>query len=295
MFSRMEKQPLDFCGSFDISEAQEANKDQLLSAKLYDKKRKYQHNLESEENNGVSTDLTLSCDFPSEIKRPRISKISSSAEIKKSIPSVVVSTEQNYSMKLGLVLPRQLQKEMMMYPKSPRIQNSEHWPEILRKQVFKNGETTPRFLWFFYIFEAQEANKDQLLLAKLYDKKRKYQHNLDSEEKSGVSTDLTLSCEFPSKIKKPRISEISSSADNKKSILSAIVVSAELKLFDETWIAYASATAKRKEPDDDVSEESSNSELKTLARNTENEIICNPVEERKKEAEASCLDKTGTF
>ncbi|KAF2297270.1 hypothetical protein GH714_020418 [Hevea brasiliensis] len=134
----------------------------------------------------------------------------------------------------------------------------------------------------FYNFEAQEANKDQLLLAKLYDKKRKYQHNLDSEEKSGVSTDLTLSCEFPSKIKKPRISEISSSADNKKSILSAIVVSAELKLFDETWIAYASATAKRKEPDDDVSEESSNSELKTLARNTENEIICNPVEERKK-------------
>ncbi|KAF2297259.1 hypothetical protein GH714_020148 [Hevea brasiliensis] len=92
------------------------------------------------------------------------------------------------------------------------------------------------FCGSFYIFEAQEENKDQLLLAKLYDKKRKYQHNLDSEEKSGVSTDLTLSCEFPSKIKKPRISEISSSADNKKSILSAIVVSAELKLFDETGL-----------------------------------------------------------
>ncbi|XP_057986614.1 B3 domain-containing protein At2g33720-like [Hevea brasiliensis] len=76
--------------------------------------------------------------------------------------------------------------------------------------------------------------------------------------------------------------EISSSVDKKKSILSAIVVSTELKLFDETWIAYASATAKSKEPDDDVSKESSDSELITLARNTENEIICSPVEERKK-------------
>ncbi|KAJ9167229.1 hypothetical protein P3X46_021895 [Hevea brasiliensis] len=138
------------------------------------------------------------------------------------------------------------------------------------------------FCGSFDISGAQEANKDQLLSAKLCDKKRKYQHNLESEENSGVSTDLTLSCDFPSKIKRPRISKISSSAEIKKSIPSVVVVSTELKLFDETWIGYASATAKRREPDDDVSKESSNSELKTLARNTKNEIICNSVEERKK-------------
>ncbi|KAF2297269.1 hypothetical protein GH714_020404 [Hevea brasiliensis] len=40
--------------------------------------------------------------------------------------------------------------------------------------------------------------------------------------------------------------------------------------------------AKRKELDDAVSKEFSDFELKTLARNTENEIICSPVEERKK-------------
>ncbi|KAF2297123.1 hypothetical protein GH714_017658 [Hevea brasiliensis] len=97
---------------------------------------------------------------------------------------------------------------------------------------------------------AQEAKKDQFLAAEPSDKKRKYQHNSEGEKKSGVSTELTLSCGVPSKINKPRIEEINSSADNEKFLLNSIVVSTrpenevstEIKLFDESWFAAFAAT-----------------------------------------------------
>ncbi|XP_021644598.2 putative B3 domain-containing protein At1g78640 [Hevea brasiliensis] len=97
---------------------------------------------------------------------------------------------------------------------------------------------------------AQEAKKDQFLAAEPSDKKRKYQHNSEGEKKSGVSTELTLSCGVPSKINKPRIEEINSSADNEKFLLNSIVVSTrpenevstEIKIFDESWFAAFAAT-----------------------------------------------------
>ncbi|KAG8633840.1 hypothetical protein MANES_18G142350v8 [Manihot esculenta] len=134
--------------------------------------------------------------------------------------------------------------------------------------------------------------QDQLLAAKQSDKKRNHRHIIDSQEDSEVSTELTLSCGFPSMIKKPRITQISSSSScginhslyflfHDSIVVSTRPakeeVSTEQKLFDEYWNA-DDASGTRKEPDG-VSEESS--ELKTLARDTANQTIYSPEEERK--------------
>uniref|UniRef100_A0A199U978 TF-B3 domain-containing protein n=2 Tax=Manihot esculenta TaxID=3983 RepID=A0A199U978_MANES len=103
---------------------------------------------------------------------------------------------------------------------------------------------------------AQASMKDQLFAANQSDKKRNHRYIIDVQENNAVSTELTLHCGFPSMIKKPRPTPISSSSF----LHSSIVVST------------------RKEPDG-VSKESS--ELKTLARDTANERIYSPEEERK--------------
>ncbi|KAF2322368.1 hypothetical protein GH714_012972 [Hevea brasiliensis] len=133
----------------------------------------------------------------------------------------------------------------------------------------------------FYASTSQEAKKDQFLAAEPSEKKRKHQHNSDGEKNSGVSTELTLSCGVPSKINKPRIKEINSSANNE---INAIVVSTrltnavsiELNLFDESWFTAFAAT--REEPV--VSKESSDSESKSLVQNIA-EITSSPEDGRK--------------
>uniref|UniRef100_A0A2C9U405 TF-B3 domain-containing protein n=1 Tax=Manihot esculenta TaxID=3983 RepID=A0A2C9U405_MANES len=136
---------------------------------------------------------------------------------------------------------------------------------------------------YFYVSSAQKPMKDQLLAADQFDKKRNHRQIIDNQENSHVSTELTLSCWFPNMIKKPRTTRISSSFSLHISIVDSTragkkEVSTQLKLFDETWVADHDASATRKEPDG-VSKESS--ELKPLARDTANQIIYSPEEERK--------------
>ncbi|OAY23828.1 hypothetical protein MANES_18G110700v8 [Manihot esculenta] len=137
---------------------------------------------------------------------------------------------------------------------------------------------------YFHVFSAQASMKDQLFAANQSDKKRNHRYILDVQENNAVSTELTLHCGFPSMIKKPRTTPISSSSFLHSSIVVSTrpakeeEVSTKLKLFDETWVADHDASATRKEPDG-VSKESS--ELKTLARDTANERIYSPEEERK--------------
>ncbi|XP_021600656.1 putative B3 domain-containing protein At1g78640 [Manihot esculenta] len=131
---------------------------------------------------------------------------------------------------------------------------------------------------YFHVFSAQGSMKVKLFAANQSEKKRNHRQIIDNQENSHASTELTLSCWFPSMIKKPRTTRISSSSFLHSSIVVSTrpakeEVSTKLKLFDETWVADHDA-----EPDG-VSKESS--ELKTLARDTANERVYSPEEERK--------------